>query len=104
MPAIEQVTLGKFQSDFGPTSPTIQTIAVDELSVLLGYVEELHSTDGSSDEFCSSPATTDPHKSMTVGKRKRSFDSDDDDAKEAQVRMRTYTARKVRLISLINHT
>ncbi|KAG1686241.1 hypothetical protein DVH05_002186 [Phytophthora capsici] len=101
MPAIEQVTLGKFQSDFGPTSPTIQTIAVDELSALLGYVEELHSTDGSSDEFCSSPATTDPHKSKTVGKRKRSFGSDDDDAKEPQVRMRTYTARKKEIEALM---
>ncbi|KAG7383841.1 hypothetical protein PHYPSEUDO_003261 [Phytophthora pseudosyringae] len=103
MPATEHVDASKPHPDLAlvPMSPDdassrddFEAIALDELSALLGSV------DSSSDELCASPAPAARHESMAPSKRKRSFGSDEEDAKGPNVRMRTYTARKKEIEAL----
>ncbi|ETO80604.1 hypothetical protein F444_04904 [Phytophthora nicotianae P1976] len=108
MPATEHVVnASKLPSNFGltPMSPDDSTtrnefeaIVVDELSALLDCVQ---GNPSSSDELCSSPLPIARHRSITTGKRKRSFGSDDDESKEPHTRMRTYTARKKEIEALM---
>ncbi|KAL4129555.1 hypothetical protein PRIC2_005562 [Phytophthora ramorum] len=91
MPGIERTTakpqgltsLFPASPDDTATREQFRAIDVEELSALLGC-----SSDTSSEEIYSSA------NASSADKRKRSLGSDDDDAKGATTRMRTYTARK----------
>ncbi|KAG6583122.1 uncharacterized protein IUM83_05907 [Phytophthora cinnamomi] len=93
----DHCSLGAESQDDSTTREGFQTISPDELSALLGCMDEHHSTDCSSDELCSSPPSM---KAVAAGKRKRSVGGDDDDAKHSHIRMRTYTARKKEIEAL----
>ncbi|RLN91845.1 hypothetical protein BBJ28_00011364, partial [Nothophytophthora sp. Chile5] len=79
-----------------------QTLGVDELTALLGCLEDQHSStplgssESGSDELfpVSPPLAPMASRASVTGKRARSF-GDDDDMKGSNTRMRTYTARKI---------
>ncbi|KAJ8559130.1 hypothetical protein ON010_g8318 [Phytophthora cinnamomi] len=70
----DHCSLGAESQDDSTTREGFQTISPDELSALLGCMDEHHSTDCSSDELCSSPPSM---KAVAAGKRKRSVGGDD---------------------------